>query len=43
MQTGEGGKGENIAQIGAMLHTEFILKIFALATCSFVVTIRYFF
>ncbi len=32
----------HIVQIGGMLHTEFLLKIFALATCSFVVTLRYF-
>ncbi len=30
MQTGKGEKGENIVRIGGMLHTEFILKIFAL-------------
>ncbi len=29
MQTGKGGKGENNARIGGMLHTEFILKIFS--------------
>ncbi len=29
MQTGKGGKSENIAWIGGILHTGFLLKIFA--------------